>query len=56
MLVELDDIECADLILSLFLFSYSGQPWCGVADHLGPDKHFKDKDFLDKYALERWEV
>ncbi|CAB4007195.1 General transcription factor IIH subunit 4 [Paramuricea clavata] len=33
-----------------------GQPWCGVADDLGPDRHSKDKEFLDKYALERWEA
>ncbi|XP_046845496.1 general transcription factor IIH subunit 4-like [Xenia sp. Carnegie-2017] len=32
-----------------------GQPWCGQAEDLGEDKHSKDKDFLEKYALERWE-
>ena len=35
---------------------YRGQPWCGVTDDLGPDKHAKDKEFLEKYALDRWEV
>ena len=35
---------------------FRGQPWCGTTDDLAPDKHSKDKEFLDKYALERWEV
>jgi hypothetical protein len=35
---------------------YRGQPWFGLTDDLGPDKYAKDKEFLEKYALERWEV
>lgn len=33
----------------------SGQPWTGRSP-LTPDKHARDVAFLDKYALERWEV
>jgi len=32
-----------------------GDSWASTA-HLGPDKHGKDIDALDKYAVERWNV
>ncbi|XP_072024475.1 general transcription factor IIH subunit 4-like [Amphiura filiformis] len=32
-----------------------GKAWSSNPDLLGPDKHAKDVDSLDKYALERWE-
>nr|XP_009860684.1 general transcription factor IIH subunit 4 [Ciona intestinalis] len=32
-----------------------GEPWSSTA-HLGPDKHGKDIESLDKYASERWEM
>lgn len=41
--------------MSSFLFYFRGNPWTG-AEQLPPDKHSKDIPFLEKYALERWEV
>ncbi|EDO38911.1 predicted protein [Nematostella vectensis] len=32
-----------------------GKSWMGSTQHLGPDKHTREPDFLDKYAIERWE-
>ena len=40
-----------------FTFHCRGSPWVGRSiSALGPDKNSKDIDFLDKYAMERWEV
>ncbi|KAJ7991812.1 hypothetical protein DPEC_G00287750 [Dallia pectoralis] len=33
-----------------------GRSWADQGDCLGPDRHARDVDSLDKYALERWEV
>jgi hypothetical protein len=46
----------SNLFYEILATCYRGQPWHGVTDDLAPDKHSKDKEFLDKYALERWEV
>ena len=39
-----------------FVFVCRGKSWSSSADGLGPDKHAKDVESLDKYAMERWEV
>jgi len=36
-------------------FCRSKDSWSSTA-HLGPDKHVKDIDALDKYAEERWDT
>ena len=53
MLVHENNIQ----FLSFFPLNYSfrGTPWVGNKD-LTVDKYAKDIPFLDKYALERWEV
>lgn len=33
-----------------------GKSWADQGDSLGPDRHARDVESLDKYALERWEV
>ncbi|XP_069054846.1 general transcription factor IIH subunit 4 [Lepisosteus oculatus] len=33
-----------------------GKAWTDDASQLGPDKHARDIESLDKYAMERWEV
>nr|XP_005998214.1 PREDICTED: general transcription factor IIH subunit 4 [Latimeria chalumnae] len=33
-----------------------GKAWADDTSQLGPDKHARDVDSLDKYAMERWEV
>ncbi|XP_077404370.1 general transcription factor IIH subunit 4 isoform X2 [Vanacampus margaritifer] len=33
-----------------------GQAWADEGSSLGPDRHARDIDSLDRYAMERWEV
>lgn len=41
---------------TLLFYFVRGNPWTSGGEQLAPDKHSKDIPFLDKYALERWEV
>ncbi len=34
----------------------SGKPWADEGSSLGPDRHARDVESLDSYAMERWEV
>lgn len=34
----------------------SGKPWADEGSSLGPDRHARDVESLDRYAMERWEV
>lgn len=34
----------------------SGKPWADEGSNLGPDRHARDVESLDRYAMERWEV
>ncbi|XP_052389677.1 general transcription factor IIH subunit 4-like [Carassius gibelio] len=33
-----------------------GKPWADEGSNLGPDRHVRDVERLDRYAMERWEV
>uniref|UniRef100_A0A8C2GSB8 General transcription factor IIH subunit 4 n=2 Tax=Cyprinus carpio TaxID=7962 RepID=A0A8C2GSB8_CYPCA len=33
-----------------------GKPWADEGSNLGPDRHARDVESLDRYAMERWEV
>uniref|UniRef100_A0A672MWU3 General transcription factor IIH subunit 4 n=1 Tax=Sinocyclocheilus grahami TaxID=75366 RepID=A0A672MWU3_SINGR len=33
-----------------------GKPWADEGGNLGPDRHARDVESLDRYAMERWEV
>ncbi|XP_065150121.1 general transcription factor IIH subunit 4 isoform X2 [Paramisgurnus dabryanus] len=33
-----------------------GKPWADEGSSLGPDRHARDVESLDRYAMERWEV
>ncbi|KAJ3609324.1 hypothetical protein NHX12_023847 [Muraenolepis orangiensis] len=35
---------------------YRGKAWADEGSSLGPDRHARDVDSLDRYAMERWEV
>jgi hypothetical protein len=49
------DVSGSLHVYPLFFSFFRGNPWTG-AEQLPPDKHSKDIPFLEKYALERWEV
>lgn len=36
--------------------SLRGKAWADEGSSLGPDRHARDIESLDRYALERWEV
>lgn len=41
------------------MFSFilaSGKSWADEGGNLGPDRHARDVESLDRYAMERWEV
>lgn len=37
-------------------FAPRGTAWADEGSSLGPDRHARDVESLDRYALERWEV
>lgn len=38
------------------MLTYRGRAWADEGSTLGPDRHARDIESLDRYALERWEV
>ena len=51
------EINMFKQIIETLFYTFSGSPWTGRgAAPLPPDKNSRDIEFLDKYALERWEV
>lgn len=43
-------------VLHFSFLSFSGKPWADEGNSLGPDRHARDVESLDRYAMERWEV
>lgn len=44
------------LQLSPLLLILRGRAWADEGSTLGPDRHARDIESLDRYATERWEV
>lgn len=38
------------------LLAHRGRAWADEGSTLGPDRHARDIESLDRYAIERWEV
>lgn len=36
--------------------THRGRAWADEGSTLGPDRHARDIESLDRYAMERWEV
>lgn len=43
-------------IYKLSVSSHRGKAWADEGSSLGPDRHARDIESLDRYAMERWEV
>lgn len=41
---------------STSVLTYRGRVWADEGSTLGPDRHARDIESLDRYAMERWEV
>lgn len=38
------------------MLTHRGRAWADEGSTLGPDRHARDIESLDRYAIERWEV